>query len=71
MNAAAPMMRPDEVASELRLSRVRVYALIRSGEIPATRVGGAIRIPREAWLTWLSARAHDALGRSPSRGGED
>jgi excisionase family DNA binding protein len=56
------MMRPADVANELGLSKVRVYALIRSGEIPATRVGGRIRIPRQAWEVWLSERTEDALG---------
>jgi len=55
-------MRPRDVAGELGLSPVRVYALIRQGVIPATRVGGAIRIPRQAWETWLSERTNDALG---------
>jgi excisionase family DNA binding protein len=55
------LMRPDDVARELGLSRVRVYALIREGEIPSALVGGAIRIPRAAWEAWLAAKTDAAL----------
>lgn len=55
------LMRPGELAAELGLSRERVYALIRSGELPATRVGGALRIPRAAWEAWLESRSEAAL----------
>ena len=57
----APMMRPADVARELGVSRVRIYALMRTGEIPSVRIGGAIRVPRLAWETWLRRRAADAL----------
>jgi len=61
-----PLMRPHEIARELGLSRVRVYALIRSGEIPSARIGGAIRVPRAAWEAWLQQRASEALGSAGS-----
>lgn len=60
----APMMRPAEVARALGLSRVRVYALIRAGELPSVRLGGAIRIPTQAWEAWLTAKSDDALSSS-------
>lgn len=55
------MLRPNDLARELGLSRVRVYALIRAGVLPTVRVGGAIRIPRAAWDAWLKRRADEAL----------
>lgn len=58
------MLRPGEVARVLGLSRVRIYALIRKGAIPAARVGGAVRIPRDAWNRWLAAKADEALGNT-------
>ena len=38
------ILRPDEVASFLRVSRRSVYRLIYSGELPAFKVGVALRI---------------------------
>jgi excisionase family DNA binding protein len=58
-------MHPDflkvrDVAPSLGVSVGRVYQLIASGEIPAARVGGAIRIPRQAWENWLAAKTQQA-----------
>jgi excisionase family DNA binding protein len=57
------MMRPKEVAELLGLTNMRVYQLMRDGEIPSTVIGGAIRIPRAAWNAWLEQKTQDALGR--------
>lgn len=35
-----------EVASMLRVSKMTIYRLIHSGELPAVRVGRSFRIPR-------------------------
>lgn len=51
------MLKPQEVADRLRISRRHVYDLIQEGEIPAVRVGNVWRIPesvmeqrfREQW----------------------
>lgn len=47
-----------EVAKILRLSRHKVYDLLRRGEIQHKRIPG-IRIPREALLEWLSERREE------------
>jgi excisionase family DNA binding protein len=44
----------DEVAKELRANRKSVYDAIARNEIPAVRIGRAIRIP-SAWLRRVSA----------------
>ncbi len=62
MTETVQMLRPADIARELGLSKVRVYTLIRSGELPSTRVGGALRIPRAAWERWLATKADEALG---------
>jgi excisionase family DNA binding protein len=52
----------DELADLLRLERKTVYACISRGEIPGVRrLGGAIRIHREAVLRWLA----EGQGRTP------
>ena len=58
----AEFLRVKEVALQLGVSPRRAYQLVRDGELPATRVGGAIRIPRDAWLVWLDCHRKTALG---------
>lgn len=37
-----------EVASMMRVSKMTVYRLVHSGELPAVRVGRSFRVPEEA-----------------------
>jgi excisionase family DNA binding protein len=43
-----------EVAELVRISRTTVYGLARSGELPTVRVGGQIRVSRDALEKWLA-----------------
>jgi excisionase family DNA binding protein len=43
-----------EVAQILRVSRPTVYRLVESGELPAHRIGGSIRIGRDDLLAVIS-----------------
>lgn len=43
----------DEVATDLRLSKMTVYRLIDKGQLPAIRVGRSFRILREQYEAWL------------------
>jgi excisionase family DNA binding protein len=42
-----------EVASTMRVSKMTVYRLIHSGELPAVRVGRSYRVPAQAVADWL------------------
>ncbi|GII25465.1 helix-turn-helix domain-containing protein [Planosporangium mesophilum] len=42
-----------EVAHMLSLSRGSAYALVRSGDIPALKLGGRWVIPKRRFHTWL------------------
>ena len=58
---------PIEAAQLLSIGRTKMYALLKSGEIPSVRVGRKILIPNsklEAWLHRASTPAHH-------EGGED
>jgi len=44
----------DEVAEKLRTNRKTVYDAIARGEIPAVRIGRALRIP-SVWLRRVTA----------------
>lgn len=42
-----------EVASVMRVSKMTVYRLVHSGELPAVRVGKSFRVPEEAVHSYL------------------
>ncbi len=46
--AEAAFLSVDEAAALLAISTKTAYKLCDSGEIPSTRVGGQLRIPRSA-----------------------
>lgn len=48
------ILRPDEVADELRVSRSTVYRLIEEGKLPHVKVGGQKRIRRCDLLAYLT-----------------
>lgn len=49
-----------EVAGTLRVSNMTVYRLIKSGELPAIRVGKNLRIRRQDLADYLAAGATTA-----------
>ena len=55
------LLRPADLAPLLDVSRSRIYQLISTGVLPAIRVGGSLRIPREAFERWLADRRDEAL----------
>lgn len=44
-----------EVSDQLRLSRMTVYRLMESGEMPSLRVGRNLRIPAEDLKEYISS----------------
>lgn len=44
-----------EIAIELRLSKMTVYRLVTTGELPATRVGRSFRVDRADLDNYLKA----------------
>ena len=51
------MLKVDDVAALLKLGRTKVYQLVAAGELPAVRIGKALRISAEALQEWLSTQA--------------
>ena len=49
-------LRTDEVLDYLRINARTVYRLIRSGELPAVRIGRQWRIRRDDLDLWLEAQ---------------
>ena len=50
----------DEVAEALALSRSTIYRLLKSGDLVATRIGTAVRIPEQALRRFVDARIRAA-----------
>lgn len=46
-------MTVDEVAEALRVSSMRVYRMVKSGHLPATRVGRKYRFHRDDIASYL------------------
>ena len=49
-----------EVAAMMRVSKMTVYRLVHSGELPAARVGRSFRVPRNAVEDYLRSAYFDA-----------
>jgi len=45
-----------EAAKVLRIGRTSAYERVRSGELPALRIGRAIRIPEPALRDWIDRK---------------
>ncbi|PFG34148.1 helix-turn-helix domain-containing protein [Sanguibacter antarcticus] len=44
-----------EVAEVMRVSKMTVYRLVHSGELPAVQVGKSYRVPQEALQAFLAS----------------
>jgi excisionase family DNA binding protein len=51
-----PYMTPDDVALQLRMSRKRVYKIIKSGGLRVFRIGRDIRICPKDLQKWLESQ---------------
>lgn len=49
-----------EVAEIMRVSRMTVYRLVHSGELPAVRVGRSFRVPDKAVHAYLEGAFYSA-----------
>jgi excisionase family DNA binding protein len=52
----ALLLRVEEAAPLLRLSRTEVFALIKKGELRSIKIGQRRRIPRQALDDYIAAR---------------
>lgn len=49
-----------EVATIMRVSKMTVYRLVHSGELPAVRVGRSFRVPEKAVHAYLEGAYYSA-----------
>jgi excisionase family DNA binding protein len=60
------LLKVEEAARELALSRAAVYTLLAQGRIPSIKIGGARRIPLDALRRWVAEQlAEQAAERAP------
>lgn len=57
MRNTDPLLTVNEVAESLRVSTMTVYRLVKSGQLPATRVGRSYRFRRSDVQRYLDAGA--------------
>lgn len=50
------LLRPEEAAVLLGVSRSKMYALLASREVPSVRLGGSLRVPVGRLQEWLGTR---------------
>jgi excisionase family DNA binding protein len=56
------MLRPEEAADAIGVSRAKAYMLIASGELPAIKVGKVLRVPVEALREWIARQIAEQRG---------
>ena len=49
-----------EVAAVMRVSKMTVYRMVHSGELPAVRVGRSFRVPEKAVQDYLKSAFYEA-----------
>jgi excisionase family DNA binding protein len=54
------LLRVEEVAEILQVSRAFGYQLVQRGEIPGVRLGRAVRVRREDLLRFIEANVQDS-----------
>ncbi len=65
MQAQPRFLTPEEAADMLRVTRTTIYTLVRTGELPASRIGRQIRIEPDDLRAYLKR----PLGGDPMRPG--
>ena len=67
--SAPRFMLVSEVADLMRVSKMTVYRLIRSGDMPAIRVGKSFRVPESAVEALIASGVAEQEDRVASIGG--
>lgn len=60
MSAEKALLRMEEVAEKLGISRARAYAMAAAGELPSVRIGRSRRVPVRQLEVWIEERVLDA-----------
>jgi excisionase family DNA binding protein len=67
MSIALPvLLRIEDVARLLQLSRSKAYSMAKAGGLPAVRIGKSIRIPESALADWLTQHGVPVVRQEPT-----
>jgi excisionase family DNA binding protein len=61
MAESRELLKVADLATDMGVTPSRVYQLLRAGVLPSVRIGGAIRVPKDAWRAWLDQQRDRAL----------
>lgn len=50
------LLKPEQAAQLLNLSRGRIYQLLKDGSLPSVRIGKALRVPSDSLAEWVESR---------------
>lgn len=64
IHVEAELLRAEQVAEVLAVARSTVFELLRTGELPAVRIGRAVRVPRKALDRWIEEQTDVRRARS-------
>jgi len=53
------VLRPDEAAAYLRVSKRSIYRLVAAGQLPAFKVGASLRIQKKAVREFIRRQIED------------
>lgn len=59
-----PWLTPAEIATDLRVSKMTIYRLLSTGELPSVRIGRSFRVARSALDTYLASNHVTSDGAS-------
>lgn len=64
MQTSNALMRIEEVAQMLGISRARAYTMAANGELPCVRIGRSRRVPVRQLEAWIEEQVVDAQANS-------
>lgn len=56
LEVRAELLRVEEAAQVLAISRSKLFVMMAAGEVPVVRFGRAVRIPRRDLEEWIASR---------------
>lgn len=57
------LLRPEEAAAAIGVSRSKAYELIASKQIPSVRIGASVRVPIQALREWIESQLESSTAR--------
>jgi excisionase family DNA binding protein len=59
MDTKTLLLKPAEVAEQLRISRAKTYTLSANKDLPSVTVGSSVRVSTDALREWIATKAEE------------